>query len=508
MNAKYFLSPLQIVSITPHLERKYAKQARIPHDSANFADPVLSEDWGTRVHLSIKKFLQNWPVGERRQRATLAAAASVFAITGLLFAATQQERDQNLTLNALTDDVSPVLRFPQTSDQLDNPGRLQAMNVAPVQDSGLALQWHLLSWPNNWFDRFPLSLDQNLKSARTVQTEEQAYWSIPSKLGGRVMDGASVCPQANPLTPAPARIWDSAILNAGQHVGQVWVSDSMADLAHPDLSGAIQLSVRHENLKTDVHGTHIAGLMGALRNGEGVVGVVPGLKIILHPLQLHLTRQGPRIHGQAVLDSLDEMFGALVAQSREGTSRNRVILLSWSFFESDGITQNFLSDLESRIKKILEHDVVLVVPAGNLEKGNRQSNLAVYPSAWAGRFRDSQGVLLPVSSLDFCSRPSWFSHLPQNEFGSILAAPGERIYSTFPGKDYGFLSGTSASAAQVAAILAFTSQQYPDVEMKTQVQTLLRTSLPIAAPSDRLVSFDAASLVQGLMSEYGWLAKH
>jgi hypothetical protein len=382
------------------------------------------------------------------------------------------------------------------------------MNVAPVQDAGLALQWHLLSWPNTWFDRFPLSLDQNLKSARSVQTEEQAYWTIQGKPSSRVPENPIVCPQANPLTPAPARIWDSAILNAGHYVGQVWVSDSMADLDHPDLRGVIQVKSENVSLKPDTHGTHVAGLMSALRNGDGVVGVVPGLKILLHPLNLYLTRQGPRIQGSEVLETLDEMFGSLVAQSQEGITRNRVILLSWSFFESDGITQPFLAELETRIKRILEHDVVLVVPSGNIEKGSKQSNSEVYPSAWASRFRDSNGVLLPVSSLDFCSRPSWFSQLAQNEFGTVLSAPGERIFSTFPESDYGFLSGTSTSAAQVAAILAFTSQQYPDVEMKTQVQTLLRTSLPVAAPSDGILSFDAAMLVQGLMSEYGWLAKH
>lgn len=456
----------------------------------------------------IKKFLKFWKVGGLKSWFVASAVVGFIAFSGAVFYRTELNFSDELRLKAFSEETSPVLRFPERADEIENPARLQAMNVSPVLDSGLALQWHLMSWPNSWFERFPLSLDQNLRTARVFPTEDHAYWATRSKPQTRTQESEENCPQATPLTPAPSRIWDSAILNAGQHVGQVWVSDSMADLNHPDLAGSISVKSDRTLPKPDTHGTHVTGLMSALRNGEGVVGVVPGLRIILHPLELLQTKQGPRVRGQDVLRALDEMFGALVSQNSEASSKNRVILLSWSFFEGDGISQKFLAELETKIKSLLEHDIVLVVPAGNFEKGNKQSSMAVYPSGWATRFRDSTGVFLPVSALDFCAKPAWFSGLAQNEFGSVLAAPGERIYSTFPNKDFGYISGTSASAAQVAAVLAFTSQQYPDVEMKTQVQTLLRTSSPIAASSDRLVSFDASALVQGLMSEYGWIAKH
>lgn len=456
----------------------------------------------------LRKFLPSWPVS---CRARVLAGLSSLSVLGCVLTASyllSGEKGRAFDFRAVSLEQTPAIRFPERVQQEANLGRLQAMNVAPVQDGGLALQWHLMAWPNSWFERFPLTLDQNLQSARAVQNEERSYWSNAGKSGSRHSDLSQACPQTNPLTPSPSRIWDSAMLNSGKHLGELWLSDSMVDHRHPDLEGIVDVRGDSGKFKPDSHGTHVAGLMSALRNADGVVGVVPGLQLVLHPLSLTLTREGPRISGREVLESLDEMIVSLVAQDVRGEKKNRVILLSWSFLETDGVTPDFLESLEGKIRKLLEHDVVVVVPAGNFEKGRKQTNQNVYPAAWSGRFQDSNGSLLPVASLDFCGRPSWFSNLAAHETGSVLMAPGERIYSTLPNSDFGFLSGTSASAAQIAAVLAFTAQQYPDVDMKTQVQTLVRTSLPLAFNSERLLSFDAPMLVQGLMSEYGWIAKH
>ena len=132
----------------------------------------------------------------------------------------------------------------------------------------------------------------------------------------------------------------------------------------------------------------------------------------------------------------------------------------------------------------------------------------MFPGAWVSALHDSVGIMLPVGALDVCSRPAWFSQLASNEQGYVVMAPGERIFSTLANKDYGYMSGTSAAAAQVAAILALTAYQYPDVDMKAQAATLVRTSTPMSYGSERLVSFDAPSLIQGLMAEYGWIAHH
>ncbi|MFZ9520112.1 MAG: S8 family peptidase [Silvanigrellaceae bacterium] len=407
-------------------------------------------------------------------------------------------------------DHASGLRFPLNTLSDGVLGRLQAMNVVPVQDGGLALQWHLLSWPNSWFERFPLTLDQNLNSARGAQAEENSYWTSPGLGGKRFTSRTLTCPQTNPLTPSSAKIWDSAMLNPGEHYGEVWVSDSMAELSHPDLQGLVKVKQigRNPLPSPDSHGTHVLGTMSALRNGDGAVGVIPGLRSTLFPLTVHSTQEGPRITGQDVANTLDSIKVSLLAQESRGTRLTRVILLSWAFFESDGIPPEFLESLEEKVRTILEHDVVVVVPSGNLETGRKQAAQRVYPASWSNRFQDLPGSLLPVGAMDFCSRPAWFSNLEPNDLGTVLLAPGERIYSTLTRNDYGFMSGSSLAAAQVAAVLSMTASQYPEVDMKTQVHTLLRTTMPLSYGTERLVSFDAPALIQGLMAEYGWIARH
>ncbi|MEN9811244.1 MAG: hypothetical protein RLZZ488_2811 [Pseudomonadota bacterium] len=457
----------------------------------------------------IRKFFPVKPAGAAKLLLTAAGVLLGLAASFVLFVSLNMPENK-FRLSAVSLDETSGVSFPKHSPIQGVWGRLQAMNIVPVQDGGLALQWHLLAWPNPWFERFPLTLDQNLDSARGVQTEEHAYWVAADRTAQRLSPDSESCPQVNPLTPSSARIWDSTMTNPGQHLGEVWLNDSMPDVEHPDLRGTISVAASSSqgSHRPDAHGTHVAGLMSALRNGEGTVGVVPGLQVKVYPLSVTATRAGPRVSGQEVLASLDSIILSLVARKDKNDSRSRVILLSWAFYESDGLTTDFLDQLESKIEKILDFDVALVVPAGNFETGRRSAGQRIFPAAWAGRFHESEGALLPVSASDVCSRPAWFSQLAANELGFTLLAPGERIYSTLINRDFGFMSGTSASAAQVAAVLGMTSHQYPDVDMKTQVHTLLRTAMPVPHSTERLVSFDAPSLIQGLMAEYGWIARH
>lgn len=415
-----------------------------------------------------------------------------------------------LSMSARIGTEQSGVRFPVSLELPGIQGRLQAMSVRPLEDNGVALQWHLFSWPNSWFDRFPLTVDQNLASARGLQREEAAYWRGSARQPGRSGFAYGTCEENHPATPSSFRIWDLALTNPGLHLGELTISDSLPDVTHPDLAGVVQLKPRQsEKTFVDLHGTHIVGITSALRNGQGVVGVIPGLRVHLSPIELHFTKSGPRISGESALAALDEIHASLVSSRLASLRPPRVILLSWAFFESDGLDAAFIDALEVRIRKILEFDVALVVPSGNFEGGRYKSSGKVFPAMWASQMADLRGSLLPVGSSDICSQASWFSNLASNGLGTVLVAPGERIFSTIPGHDYGFLSGTSTAAAQVAAVLAMTSARFPDVEMKTQVNTLIRTAVPLPnLEGERLVSFDAPALVQGLMAEFGWIARY
>lgn len=429
----------------------------------------------------------------------------------VLLASTMGRGAPKLAMSARFGTEQSGVRFPVTLELPGIQGRLQAMNVRPLEDNGVALQWHLFSWPNSWFDRFPLTVDQNLSSARGLQREETTYWGGSVRQQGRWGFAYGTCEQSHPATPSSFRIWDLALTRPGLHIGELTVSDSLPDVTHPDLAGVVQLKPRegHQTTPADTHGTHIVGITSALRNGQGVVGVIPGLRVHLNPIEVHFTKNGPRISGESALTALDELHASLVSTRLASLRPPRAILLSWAFLESDGLDSAFIDALEARIRKILEFDVALIVPAGNFESGRFKSSGKVYPAMWANQMADLRGSLLPVGSSDICSQASWFSNLAPNSLGTVLLAPGERIFSTITGHDYGFLSGTSTAAAQVAAVLAMTSARFPDVEMKTQVNTLIRTAVPLPnLEGERLVSFDAPALVQGLMAEFGWIARY
>ncbi|MEY2988252.1 MAG: hypothetical protein RJB13_1773, partial [Pseudomonadota bacterium] len=235
----------------------------------------------------------------------------VLALTSLL----QNRGSQNLSLAARSSNERSGIRFPVTNDLRGVSGRLQAMNVAPVQDSGLPLQWHLFSWPNLWYDRFPLTIDQNLSTSRGLQADEASYWggTVKSSAGGSWAKGT--CARNNPVTPASYKLWDLALTNPGSHLGQLYLSDSMPDLKHPDLEGVVKV-LRGDSVRQslpDAHGTHVAGVTSALRNGLGVVGVIPGLRVDVQPISVHFTQGGPKVRGDDALSALDSLLASLIS---------------------------------------------------------------------------------------------------------------------------------------------------------------------------------------------------
>ena len=80
--------------------------------------------------------------------------------------------------------------------------------------------------------------------------------------------------------------WGVRRTGVGDGTGKrVWIIDTGVDTDHPDLDVDTILSkcfVRNETSVEDDngHGTHVAGIIGALNNSIGVVGVASGARII------------------------------------------------------------------------------------------------------------------------------------------------------------------------------------------------------------------------------------
>jgi subtilisin len=202
---------------------------------------------------------------------------------------------------------------------------------------------------------------------------------------------------------------------------KVGVIDTGIDLSHPDLKDNIKggynaIYPGKSPNDDNGHGTHVAGIIAALNNDIGVVGVGP--KIDLYAIKVLNARGSGSLSD--VIEGLDWAVsnGIQVVNMSLGTSRN-------------------VRSFREAILNAYNAGVTIVAAAGN--SGGPVEYPAAYPE------------VIAVSATDSNDRIAyWSSRGPEVD----LAAPGVRIYSTYKGKTYATLSGTSMAAPHVTGAAA------------------------------------------------------
>jgi hypothetical protein len=180
------------------------------------------------------------------------------------------------------------------------------------------------------------------------------------------------------------------------------------------------------------HGTHIAGIIGAVGNNSlGVAGV--NWNVSLMPLKF-LDDKGVGDTGGA-LAAMD-----YILMMKNSYHINIVVAnASWG----GGI--GFSNMLYGEIQKLNDANILLSVAAGN--NGSDNDITLRYPSCF-----DIPNII-SVGALGYDG-----IHLASySNYGAVqvdLAAPGGMIYSTLPWNSYGYLSGTSMAAPFVAGTVA------------------------------------------------------
>jgi thermitase len=241
------------------------------------------------------------------------------------------------------------------------------------------------------------------------------------------------------------------VINALTGTTTVAVIDSGVEDTHPDLSGQLLpgynfVSNTNDPEDYDGHGTHVAGIIGAVTNNGTGVASIGKQAVRIMPL---------KALAHWIVDSDHSDYAGDVARAVIYAADNgaKVINMSLRVYGYSHAVQKALHYAWSR-------DVLPVVAAGNFTTDGY-----VYPAAsvWA----------LAVSATDSNDqKASWSSY----GRAVTVSAPGEGIYSTVLAGRYGLMSGTSQAAPFVAGLAGVLRTQTPTASNLAIMQRIQQTA--------------------------------
>ncbi|MEV4447873.1 S8 family serine peptidase [Streptomyces mirabilis] len=239
------------------------------------------------------------------------------------------------------------------------------------------------------------------------------------------------------------------------------------------------------------HGTHVAGEIAAARNGIGVAGVAPGVKVS------GITVAEP---DASQLFYPESVVCAFVFAADHGVeiTNNSYYVDPWLYNCLDDPDQRAIVDAVNRAQLYAQRKGTLNVAAAGNSNDDLDSNALVDASSPDDSTAVTRTVdphkcfdvptqlpgVVTVASTGVTGAKSYFSSYGKGIID--VAAPGGdkyqipdtpskngRILSTMPNNQYGFLQGTSMATPHVAGVAALLKSKYPWASA-AQLQALLK----------------------------------
>lgn len=390
-----------------------------------------------------------------------------------------------------------------------NPGQVRKVEKAVAEAGGVVVQ----TWPEigvvvaqsdraAFRDRVKVTGKNAVESVgatRTVEVSDrvqgpQVPWG-PGASGWKQGGKNKRVDVDEPTTPVPAKAgdameaqqWDMQMIGSdranaitdGSRKVLVGVLDSGIDPQHPDLApnidaansvnctvgGRPDQTAGGWSPTTSDHGTHVAGTIAAARNGTGIVGVAPNVRLA----SVKVVNDDGFIYPEYAICGF-----MWAAQRGMDVTNNSYYVDPFEFWCADQPDQAAVREAMARaVNWSTSRGVVNAAAAGNSgldltvntrDEGSPNDAPAPTPRTINQGCKDIPTQIPGVVTVSSVTQTGQLSYFSNRGLGEIdVAAPGSRILSTLPGGGYGLKSGTSMATPHVAGVLALMKSAHPNL---------------------------------------------
>jgi len=236
------------------------------------------------------------------------------------------------------------------------------------------------------------------------------------------------------------------------------------------------------------HGTHVAGIIGAVRGNEvGMKGVANDVRI----MSIRAVPNGDE-HDKDVAN-------AIIYAVNNGAT-----VINMSFGKSYGWDK---PAVDAAVKYACKKDVLLVHAAGNSNQDNDTSSN--FPNDKFKKGKKSAPNWLEIGALSWKKGDEAPARFSNYGAGNVdLFAPGVDIYSTVPDVDaYDSFSGTSMASPVTAGVAAMLRSYFPRLTAVQVKDILMKSIVPISEDvklpgSEEKVKMKDLCITGGVLSAY------